>query len=233
LKIYLHLTHAVPAHIMMTPMKNLAHRTAKNGKIRNPNRGTLLSALFLIQALLLLHPQISHGKSGISCKSQIKSTDSFLVATPDGKVLFEKNAAKPRVPASTLKVLTALAALDHFGPSYCFQTAFYSDSDHNLKIKGYGDPLLISEALYHIAAILARKTESIQDIILDDTYFAPEIAVPGCDHTSNPYDAPIGALCANFNTVGFKRKKNGRIYSAESQTPMIPLDGSSDPRSGP
>ncbi len=210
-------------HHKMTPMKNLAPPTTQNGKRRNPKRELRLWAFFLIQVLFLLHPQISQGKSGISCRSQIKSTDSFLVATPDGKILLEKNAAKPRVPASTLKVLTALAVLDHFGPSYCFQTEFYSDSGHNLKIKGYGDPLLVSEALYHIAEILARKTGSVQDIILDDTYFASEIAVPGCDHTSNPYDAPIGALCANFNTVAFKRRKNGRIYSAERQTPMIPF----------
>ena len=97
------------------------------------------------------------------------------------------------------------------------------DSAGNLKVKGYGDPLLISEVLCHITAVLARKTGSIQDIILDDTYFAPEIAVPGCDNTTNPYDAPIGALCANFNTVAFARKKNGRICSTESQTPMTPF----------
>jgi D-alanyl-D-alanine carboxypeptidase/D-alanyl-D-alanine-endopeptidase (penicillin-binding protein 4) len=97
------------------------------------------------------------------------------------------------------------------------------DSHGNLKIKGYGDPLLISEVLHQIAVILARKIDSFQNIILDDTYFAPQIMVPGCDNTSNPYDAPIGALCANFNTVAFKRKKNGRLYSTERQTPMIPF----------
>ncbi len=36
-----------------------------------------------------------------------------------------------------------------------------------------------------------------------------------------PYDAPNGALCVNFNTVAFKREK-GRWLSDESQTPLLP-----------
>ena len=182
-----------------------------------------LCAVFLFQVLFLLYPPSPEAKKRTPCRNQIKSTDSFLVATPEGKVIFEKNAAKLRVPASTLKVLTALAVLDHFGPPHRFRTGFYMDSAGNLKIKGYGDPLLISEVLHHIATILARKTGAFRNIILDNTYFAPRIVVPGCDNTTNPYDAPIGALCANFNTVAFKRKKNGRIYTTESQTPMIPF----------
>jgi len=196
-------------------------------KPAHPPKPIIKKRIFLFFAaflfLFLLSPTASKAKKGISCRSQIKSTDSFLVATPEGKVLFEKNAAKQRIPASTLKVLTALAALDHFGPLHSFKTEFYGDRFGNLKIKGYGDPLLVSEILQHIATILSRKSESFQNIILDVTYFESRIMVPGCDHTTNPYDAPVGALCANFNTVAFKRKKNGRIYSTESQTPMVPF----------
>jgi D-alanyl-D-alanine carboxypeptidase/D-alanyl-D-alanine-endopeptidase (penicillin-binding protein 4) len=197
-------------------MKNLEHRPKPIIK----NRILLLCAVFLFQLLFLLTPTASKAKKGISCRNQIKSTDSFLVATPEGKVLFEKNAAKQRIPASTLKVLTALAALDHFGPLHSFKTEFYGDRFGNLKIKGYGDPLLISEILHHIATILSRKAKSFQNIILDDTYFDSRIMVPGCDHTTNPYDAPVGALCANFNTVGFKRKKKRKdLFHREARPP--------------
>jgi len=200
-------------------MENPEHRLKPIIK----NRIFLSGMVFLVQLLFLLNPPASEAKKRISCRNQIKSTDSFLVATPEGKVLFEKNAAKQRIPASTLKVLTALAALDHFGPLHSFKTEFYRDRFGNLKIKGYGDPLLVSEVLHHIATILSRKAGAFENIILDDSYFDAQIMVPGCDHTTNPYDAPIGALCANFNTVAFKRKKNGRIYSTENQTPMIPF----------
>ena len=205
------------------PMENHKHHPAPHRKPIFKKWVILLCALFVFQVLFLLYPPVSKAKKRIACRNQIKSTDSFLVATPEGKVIFEKNAAKQRIPASTLKVLTSLAVLDHFGPFHRFRTGFYMDSGGNLKIKGYGDPLLISEVLNHIAVILARKIESFRNIILDNTYFASQIMVPGCDNTTNPYDAPIGALCANFNTVAFKRKKNGRIYSTEGQTPMIPF----------
>ncbi len=204
-------------------MENLIYRRTSHEKPNLKKLITLLCMAFLVLVLFLFYPPVSTAKKPIPCKKQVKSTDSFLVATPRGKVLFEKNAQKQRVPASTLKVLTALAALNHFGPSYQFRTGFYMDAKGNLKIKGFGDPLLVSEVLHQIAIILARKIDSIQNIILDDTYFAAQIRVPGCDNTTNPYDAPIGALCANFNTVAFKRKKNGRVYSTENQTPMIPF----------
>ncbi|MBW2708479.1 MAG: D-alanyl-D-alanine carboxypeptidase [Deltaproteobacteria bacterium] len=186
-------------------------------------RALLICVAIFMQGFCLMAPSDSEAKKRIPCRNQIKSTDSFLVATPEGKVIFEKDATKQRIPASTLKVLTALAVLDHFGPLHQFRTEFYMDSASDLKIKGYGDPLLISEVLSQISMILTRKTGSFRNIILDNTYFSSQIKIPGCQNTTNPYDAPIGALCANFNTAAFKRKKNGRIYSTEKQTPMIPF----------
>ena len=96
------------------------------------------------------------------------------------------------------------------------------DRDSNLKVKGYGDPLLLSEILDEISEILITKFVSIRDIVLDDTYFQHPIVIPGITSSFEPYDAPNGALCVNFNTVNFKRKNN--IYvSAESQTPLLPF----------
>ena len=77
----------------------------------------------------------------------IGDKDSVLIGNSSGKILYSKNAKKLLVPASTLKILTSLAALDRLGPDFRFKTEFYQDSEENLKIKGYGDPLLISEVL--------------------------------------------------------------------------------------
>ncbi len=96
------------------------------------------------------------------------------------------------------------------------------DTDSNLKIKGYGDPLLISEVWQEIAHGLAKKIQRFKDLKLDDTYFSQPVIIPGRRHSTNPYDAPVGALCANFNTVYFDRNKQGRIVPAEGQTPLIP-----------
>ena len=184
--------------------------------------GAWVFALILI-ASRVLQPPITNAKKALPCLNGITSTDAFLVADPDGRILYKKNERRKCTPASTLKILTALAAIHHLGRSYKYPTEFYTDTSKNLKVKGYGDPLLISEVLREIADILAKKIGKFNDLVLDDTYFSRDIKTPWAGHSTNPYDAPVGALCANFNTIFFDRDQQGRIVSAEPQTPMIPF----------
>jgi D-alanyl-D-alanine carboxypeptidase/D-alanyl-D-alanine-endopeptidase (penicillin-binding protein 4) len=154
----------------------------------------------------------------------IGTQDSILVSDPQGQILFSKNAEKKLIPASTLKIFTSLVALHFLGNDYRFPTEFYLDEHSNLKIKGYGDPLLISEVVAKISQILAillRNTQPMNDLVLDDTYFKQPLTVPGITSSPQPYDAPNGALCVNFNTVNFERKAEGYV-SAEPQTPLLP-----------
>ena len=152
----------------------------------------------------------------------IGENDAIIVTDPDGKTFMEKNADKRLIPASTLKLLTSLAALHHFGPSYKFSTEFYIDKDSNLKIKGYGDPLLTSEFIIEIAKSLRMELKYINNVIVDDTYFEKPTVIPGVTRSLEPYDSPNGALCVNFNTVSFSFSK-GKFISAESQTPLLPF----------
>ncbi|MBW1694394.1 MAG: D-alanyl-D-alanine carboxypeptidase [Deltaproteobacteria bacterium] len=157
----------------------------------------------------------------------IGQQDAVLVSDPTGHILFSKNEDVPLVPASTLKILTALVALHYLGPEYRFKTEFYMDRDSNLKIKGFGDPLLISEVLLEVVDELSMRIDidfkKINDLILDDSFFKSPIIIPGITSSYNPYDAPNGALCVNFNSVAFKRNKNGTYVSAEPQTPLLPF----------
>jgi D-alanyl-D-alanine carboxypeptidase/D-alanyl-D-alanine-endopeptidase (penicillin-binding protein 4) len=146
--------------------------------------------------------------------------DAILVAAPDGRTLAAVHADLPLVPASILKLLTTLAALEKLGPDYRFKTEFYLDSHNNLKIKGYGDPLLVSETLKIIAGHLAPIVPVVHDLVLDDSFFAQPIRISGRGNSTQPYDAPNGALCVNFNTVAFK-KVNGQWVSDEPQTPLL------------
>ena len=142
---------------------------------------------------------------------------------PAGRVVWAHNPDQAMVPASTLKILTSLAALETLGSDYRFPTDFLVDGDNNLVIKGYGDPLLVSEVMAGITKVLAiRLPHDINHILLDTTYFQGPLDIPGVSTTTNPYDAPIGALCANFNTVFFTRVK-GQYQSAEEQTPLLPM----------
>ncbi|MDH3574862.1 MAG: D-alanyl-D-alanine carboxypeptidase [Desulfobacteraceae bacterium] len=157
----------------------------------------------------------------------IGDRDAVLVADPKGHIVFSKNVDIQLIPASTLKIFTALVAIHYLGSDYKFFTEFYMDRHSNLKIKGYGDPLLISETvaemIHHLSMGLRGKYSIINDLILDDSYFGLPTVIPGVNVSYEPYDAPNGALCVNFNTVNFKRNKNGVYVSAESQTPLLPF----------
>ncbi len=148
--------------------------------------------------------------------------DAVAVASQDGTHLIAIHADKLLVPASILKTLTAAAALHHLGKDYHYATDFYLDDKSNLTIKGYGDPLLVSERLQVIAQTLSERIQHIENLILDDHYFAYPVSVPGRSISVEPYDAPNGALCVNFNTVFFKKEKFGWV-SAEPQTPLMPM----------
>ncbi len=153
----------------------------------------------------------------------LSSADGAMLASPDGNPVFRWRGQQKQIPASTLKILTSLVAIHYLGEDYRFKTDFFVDGENTLYIKGYGDPLLISEEIAAMARAVSLKTGQIKDLVLDDTFFEKPIVLPGAaEHSLQPYDAPNGALCANFNTVNFTTKGTA-IISAEPQTPLVPL----------
>lgn len=185
----------------------------------------LLAMVVCLSCFIQLHS--SHAGNLNDLDALIGKQDAVLVADPLGNVLFSKHADLQLIPASVLKLLSSLVALHHLGPDYRFTTDFYLDRQKNLIVKGYGDPLLISEVLANIAANLAHRLDNqqkkINDLVLDDSFFSEPLIIPGVTSSCEPYDAPNGALCVNFNTVNFKRNNNGTYVSAEPQTPLLPF----------
>jgi D-alanyl-D-alanine carboxypeptidase/D-alanyl-D-alanine-endopeptidase (penicillin-binding protein 4) len=152
--------------------------------------------------------------------------DAVIVSGPGDRICFSHNINALMTPASTLKLLTALTAFHFLEEDYRFRTEFYLDEQSNLKIKGYGDPLLISEVIADVAAslyaLLKDSHQMLFNVIVDPFYFDRAVVIPGVTDTSEPYDSPNGALCVNFNTVNFKTS-NKQLISAESQTPLLPI----------
>ncbi|WP_457665906.1 D-alanyl-D-alanine carboxypeptidase/D-alanyl-D-alanine-endopeptidase [Thiolapillus sp.] len=145
---------------------------------------------------------------------------SLLLLEKDGTALVSHNPETPRIPASTLKILTAWLAIRHWGLDYRFKTDFYLDEEEILWVKGYGDPMLVSEEIDRMAAALAAMgLKRLRGIRLDGSYFSDRLSVDGRSDSNNPYDAPVAALAANFNTV-YVRKTARRVVSAEPQTPL-------------
>ncbi len=133
---------------------------------------------------------------------------ALVVDEEDGGVLFEHDADRALLPASNLKLLTALASLRVFGPSHTFTTQIYADAPldaegavGSLYVQGGGDPGLTSEDLWRLAADLRRQglRRVRGDIVVDDALFDGERWHPSWQPTSaRAYHAPIGALMVNY-----------------------------------
>lgn len=188
--------------------------------------------LFVFTGILLafttLPSGVHAGKIPRELAALLQPTDGILVTEEPHRVLFSKNADVVGPPASILKIATAFFALDAFDEGYRFPTDAAIDEEGILFLKGFGDPLLTSEVLDGYARTVAqelraRGIKKIAGIGVDGSHF-DSIVIPGVNNgSSQPYDAPNGALCANFNTVAYQLTAQGKIVSAEPQTPMIPF----------
>ncbi len=180
----------------------------------------------LICLLLLFKPVNLHAVGEAQLLGMIGPADALILSGPDKNLTLTKNIHTPLIPASTLKLLSALAVMDTMGPEYRFKTDFYIGPGGSLTIRGFGDPLLISEVLVEMAAKVFKSAEEraivIRSICVDDAYFSKPINIPGAALSNEPYDAPVGAFCANFNTVNYT-VKGDTLFSAEPQTPLLPF----------
>ncbi len=178
------------------------------------------SIVFFISLFLAGQPAYA----GCPSFSRFISHGAYAVMDIRGKKITGCNIDTPLIPASILKIATALAALKLLGPEFRFTTQFFQDSQHNLYIKGTGDPLLISEEVNTILTALQwHGVERINAIFIDPGNFSLEYQVPGHEDSNNPYDAPVGPVVVNFNSVAVSVANNKHILSNEPQTPTLPI----------
>ena len=148
-------------------------------------------------------------------------SSALLLIDESGREIYAKNSDRLMIPASTVKLLTALVALETLGSGYRFKTEFYWHPDtQDIWIRGLGDPYLVSEELDLIAQkIVELDLGDANRIGVDVSFFAKDVDVFGRRDSNNPYDAPVSALAVNFNTVKIN-VQNGKISSGETQTPL-------------
>lgn len=139
-----------------------------------------------------------------------------VIRLDDGEEMFSYQKDSLRIPASTMKVVTAASALRALGPSYRFATELYVDGeknsagelDGNLYVKGLGDPTMVVEKLWKLVHEL--KLQGIQNItgnvIFDEGFFDSRYGLEGWDKKEDvergpAYFSTLSALSLNFNTV--------------------------------
>ena len=179
----------------------------------------------MLFALMLLLVNVSVGAQSLTSKifagREFTQSDAILVSDAQGQILFEWRAEQAMLPASLVKLLTTMIALEKWQPSYQFKTEFYRLGDQ-LWVKGYGDPYLTSEELDVIVQALSTiGLDGINSVHIDNSYFTSDITVPGRSEVSDPYNAPVSAVAINFNTATLKKEVD-KLLTAEPQTPLTP-----------
>jgi len=157
----------------------------------------------------------------LELNDKFTKSDAVLISKTSGEIVFEWQSDALLIPASLTKLVTAKLAINKWGLQHRFHTEFFLD-DRTLWVKGFGDPYLVSEELDLIVKALLGKmpAKEIDVIAIDNSYFNVD-GVPGQSKAADPYNAPVSAVAANFNTVNLF-KKAGKIKSAEPQTPLTP-----------
>jgi D-alanyl-D-alanine carboxypeptidase/D-alanyl-D-alanine-endopeptidase (penicillin-binding protein 4) len=111
------------------------------------------------------------------------------------------------------KIVTAATVLHKLTPAHTFKTRFFYTGarkgeriDGDLVIVGDGDPFLVSEKLWQLAADFQHMgiKEFGGGIVIDNSLFGDpsrdDSRLGAAAQSVNAYDAPVSALGVNFNT---------------------------------
>jgi D-alanyl-D-alanine carboxypeptidase/D-alanyl-D-alanine-endopeptidase (penicillin-binding protein 4) len=169
--------------------------------------------------------------SALSAKPLAKArVAALVVAAEDGEVLYARDPDGLRIPASNAKILTALAALDTFGPTHRFVTTVSADrlpdaagAVGEVAVRGGGDPALTSEDWWRLAEDLRfqglRRVDG--DLLVDASFFDSQLWHPDWGEVSaRAFHAPVEGLSANYGAF-FVRLEAG---AAEGDPLRVEVD---------
>jgi D-alanyl-D-alanine carboxypeptidase/D-alanyl-D-alanine-endopeptidase (penicillin-binding protein 4) len=158
------------------------------------------------------------------------SLSALVVDRASGRDLVAANPDAALMPASTQKVLTAVAALSAFGPAHRFVTEVRAsrpigtDGAVGDLFVSSGDPALTSEQWWRLAADLRALglREVRGDLVLDDGLFDEQRWHPSwAPVTARAYHAPVSPMAANFGAF--------RVRVAPGAVPGAPVSAAIDP----
>ncbi|MGR3359781.1 MAG: D-alanyl-D-alanine carboxypeptidase [Paracoccus sp. (in: a-proteobacteria)] len=145
--------------------------------------------------------------------SGLAGTTGYALVDPlQGRIMAEGGAAMPFSPASTMKAITALYALDRLGQTHRFRTRVLR-ADDMLILAGGGDPVLSSDDLDRLAADLVAAGAATPARFAVWGGALPqieEIAPPQADWLA--YNPALSGMILNFNRVYLNwRRADGRM----------------------
>jgi D-alanyl-D-alanine carboxypeptidase/D-alanyl-D-alanine-endopeptidase (penicillin-binding protein 4) len=163
--------------------------------------------------LVLSLPCSSRGKQGEGTKFLLpfaelekKGVEVSVYAELEGEKVVSFRADLPMNPASVTKIFTAALALHVLGADFACETRIFhrktSKGQHEIFVKGCGDPMLESKDIEELAKCVTEKgIKKISSVALDLGPFTEEKMPPGYDQkdTTAPYRAFISGFQVDYN----------------------------------
>jgi D-alanyl-D-alanine carboxypeptidase/D-alanyl-D-alanine-endopeptidase (penicillin-binding protein 4) len=175
----------------------------------------LLLLVFSANALASESERPLRVQAALNARSIPHETLSVVVRDIEtGEVIVRWRDEESRNPASTIKLLTTLVALDVLGPAYRWRTDIFTRGEVNdgrldgdLVIKGYGDPFLVTERVWQMLRDIrhAGIEEIGGDLLLDDSWFHVGEHDPAAFDRQplRAYNVAPNALLMNFKVVRY------------------------------
>ncbi len=179
----------------------------------------MLAALLCLPALSVALADDTELPASVRSVLQVRDlpADSLSIYVEDlqtGEVLLRWQDDEPRNPASTVKLLTTLVALDTLGPAYRWKTDVYVNGEiiddkleGDLLLKGYGDPFLVTERVWQLLRNIRQAgiREITGDLLIDDSYFRVGDYDPAAFDRQplRAYNVAPNALLMNFKVVRY------------------------------
>lgn len=155
-----------------------------------------------------------------------------------GEVIYDYHGSKNFLPASTIKLFTAAAALKILGPDFRFETSLFyvpakvnnSVYDGDVALKFSGDPSLQLASLYSLLQKLSiANVKTINgNLIIDDSIFTGPLWALGWTWDSTPWyhAAPVAAVIIDRNQFGVTLIPSAQVGSKVNAKMDIEYPGS-------
>ena len=156
--------------------------------------------------------------SALIAAAALDAEIDYAVFDTSGTLLEARGGDKLVAPASTLKVLTSLYALDRLGPDVRFKTRILRAGD-DLLLVGGGDPTLDSDGLAELAAqsAAAWTGEAPKRFLVYGGALPAieEISPEQADHLA--YNPSVSGMILNFNRVHLSWQAGGEGLSLQAR----------------
>ncbi|MBI3284343.1 MAG: D-alanyl-D-alanine carboxypeptidase/D-alanyl-D-alanine-endopeptidase [Burkholderiales bacterium] len=163
----------------------------------------------------------------------ISTLSVYVAPAGGGQPALELESGRAMSPASTMKLLTSLVALEELGPAFRWKTQILGDATiskdvlrGNLYLRGGGDPNLSWEKLGMMLRTLRQQglRKISGDLVLDRHYFQPQrpdlIGAPFDEHPDAYYNVIPDALLIHSNLTAIGLEANADKLTAHLLTPL-------------